>query len=172
MSTFYVKKDGSGTHQTIQSAFLSAVSGDTIEVGAGVWEENVDFYKDGITLKGMGKTQTEVRGVLESNVAKSATFTSGSFTINIPAGTSGLIVGRLVTGTGLSTNSRIVSISETSVTLSVATASARTNQSITMLAVPSTIVVRGSNHVIKDMKITGVQALSSRTLSDNAAIFF
>jgi hypothetical protein len=120
----------------------------------------------------MGKTQTEVRGVLESNVAKSATFTSGSFTINIPAGTSGLIVGRLVTGTGLSTNSRIVSISETSVTLSVATASARTNQSITMLAVPSTIVVRGSNHVIKDIKITAVQALESRSLADNAAIFF
>ena len=172
MAIYTVKKDGSGTHQTIQSAFVSAASGDTIEVGAGVWEENVDFYKDGITLKGMGKTETEIRGVLQSNVTKTATFTSGSTTINIPGGTSGLTIGRFVSGTGLATNSRIVAITPTSITLSAATTTAKTNQSITMTAISSAIVVRGSNHVIKDMKITGVQALQSRTTSDNAAIFF
>lgn len=173
MSTFYVKKDGSGTHQTIQSAFVSAVSGDTIEVGAGVWEENVDFYKDGITLNGMGKTQTEIRGVLESNVVKNGnSWVVGATTINIAAGTSGLLVGRVVTATGLAVGARIISMTPTSITLSAATTAARTNQGITMTAVPSAIVVRGSNHVIKNMKITGVQALSSRTTSDNAAIFF
>jgi hypothetical protein len=172
MSTFYVKKDGSGTHQTIQSAFVSAVSGDTIEVDAGLWEENVDFYKDGITLKGMGKTQTEVRGVLESNLQKTATYTLGSTTLNIEAGTAGLLVGRVVTGTGIPVGARIVSISDTAVVISSPTTAAKTSQSISMIAVPSAIVVRGSNHVIKDMKITAVQALESRTTSDNAAIFF
>jgi len=172
MSTFYVKKDGSGTHQTIQSAFVSAVSGDTIEVGAGLWEENVDFYKEGITLMGMGKAQTEVRGVLESNLQKTATYTLGSTTLNIAAGTTGLLVGRVVTGTGIPVGARIVSISDVAVVISAATTIARTNQTITMVAVPSTVVVRGSNHVIKDMKLSGVQALQSRTNSDNAAIFF
>lgn len=173
MSTFYVKKDGSGTHQTIQSAFVSAVSGDTIEVGAGVWEENVDFYKDGITLKGMGKAQTEIRGILESNVVKNGnSWAVGATTINIAAGTSGLLVGRAVSATGLPVGARIISMTPTSITLSAAATAARTNQGITMVAVPSAIVVRGSNHVIKDIKITGVQALSSRTTSDNAAIFF
>jgi len=173
MATYTVKKDGSGTHQTIQSAFLSAVSGDTIEVGAGLWEENVDFYKDGITLKGMGKTQTEIRGVLESNVAKAGnSWALGATTITIAAGTAGLIVGRVVTATGLPVGARIVSLTPTSITLSAAATAARTNQTVTMVAVPSTIVVRGSNHVIKDMKIAGVQALESRTTADNAAIFF
>ena len=172
MSTFYVRKDGSGTHTTIQSAFIQAVSGDVIDVGPGLFEENVDFYKNGITLKGAGKTQTEIRGVLESNSQKACTFTSGSTTINIPAGTSGWIVGRYIQGTGLAANARIVSVSANSVTISVATTSARTNQNIIMPAVPSAVVVRGANHKIQDLKITGVQALESRCLADNAAIFF
>lgn len=173
MATYTVKKDGSGTHQTIQSAFLSAVSGDTIEVGVGVWEENVDFYKDGITLKGMGKTQTEIRGVLESGVTKAGnSWALGATTITIAGGTAGLMLGRVVSATGLATGARIIAMTPTSITLSAAATAARTNQGITMVAVPSAIVVRGSNHVIKDMKISGVQALESRTTSDNAAIFF
>ena len=172
MSTFYVRKNGSGTHTTIQSAFIQAVSGDVIDVEAGLFEENVDFYKSGITLKGAGKNLTEIRGVQESNVTKSCTFTSGSTTLNISAGTSGWLVGRYIQGTGLATGTRIVSVSPTSVTISAATTSARTNQSIVMVAVPSTIVVRGVNHTIKDLKITAVQASDLRCLSDNAAIFF
>ena len=172
MSTFYVKKNGSGTHTTIQSAFVQAVSGDIIEVEAGLFEENVDFYKSGITLKGAGKNLTEIRGVLESNVTKSCTFTSGSTTLSIPAGTSGWVVGRYIQGTGLATTARIVSVSETSVTVSSATTAAKTNQSVIMIATPSTVVVRGTNHKIKDLKITAVQALESRCLSDNSAIFF
>lgn len=173
MLTYTVKKDGSGTHQTIQSAFVSAVAGDTIEVGSGVWEENVDFYKDGITLKGVGKTQTEIRGILESNVAKTGnSWSLGATTITIPSGTSGFRVGRAVIATGLPAGARIVSMTPTSVTLSAPATTARTNTTITMVAVPSTIVVRGSNHVVKNMKITAVQALQSRALQDNAAIFF
>ena len=172
MSTFYVKKNGSGTHTTIQSAFVQAVSGDIIEVEAGLFEENVDFYKSGITLKGAGKNLTEIRGVLESNVTKACTFTSGSTTLNIAAGTAGWMVGRYIQGTGLAAGTRITSVSPTSVTVSLATTAAKTNQSVIMTAVPSAVVVRGTNQKIKDLKITAVQALESRCSADNAAIFF
>lgn len=172
MSIFYVRKDGSGTHTTIQSAFIQANTGDTIDVGPGLFEENVDFYKSGIILKGAGKNLTEVKGILESNVQLSCTFALGATTISAPSGTSGLIVGRHIQGTGFANGTRIVSISPTSFVISTATTLAKTNQLMTMALVPSTIVVRGANHTIKDMKITAVQALSSRCLSDNAAIFF
>jgi hypothetical protein len=172
MSIFYVRKNGSGTHTTIQSAFIQAVNGDTIDVEAGLFEENVDFYKSGITLKGAGKNLTEIRGIQESNVTKTCTFNSGSTTLNIPAGTSGWLVGRYIQGTGLAAGTRIVSVSATSVTVSIATTAAKTNQSVIMVAVPATIVVRGASHTIKDLKITAVQALESRCLADNAAIFF
>ena len=172
MSIFYVRKNGSGTHTTIQSAFIQAVSGDTIDVGPGVFEENVDFFKSGITLKGAGKDQTEIKGVLESNVTKACTFTSGSTTLSFPSGTEGFKVGRFLSGLGLATNTRITSVSSTSITVSAATTSARTNQSLVMTAIPSAVVVRGANHIIKDLKITAPQALETRCLADNAAIFF
>lgn len=172
MATIYVKKDGSGNHTTIQSAFTQAVSGDIIQVEAGIFEENVDFYKSGITLKGAGKNLTEIRGVLESNISKACTFVAGSTTLNIPLGTTGWLVGRFIQGTGLAAGTRITSVSPTSITISLATTSNRTNQNIIMTAVPSAVVVRGTNHIIKDLKITGVQALESRTIFDNGSIFF
>jgi hypothetical protein len=172
MATIYVKKDGSGNSTTIQGAFPLCSNGDTILVEAGLFEENVDFYKSGITLQGAGKNLTEIRGVLESNITKTCTFTSGATTLSFPSGTEGFKVGRFLSGAGLATNTRITSVFPTSITLSAATTSARTNQSLVMTAVPSAIVVRGSGHTVKDLKITAVQALESRCLSDNAAIFF
>jgi hypothetical protein len=172
MAIINVKKDGSGQATTIQQGMMLAQSGDTIEVEAGLFEENVDFYKSGITLKGAGKNLTEVRGIQESNLTKACTFSSGSTTLNVPSGTSGWLVGRFLQGVGLPSNARIVSVSSNSVVISAATTAAKTNQNVIMPAVPSAIVVRGANHTIQDMKITAVQALESRCLSDNAAIFF
>jgi len=172
MATIYVKKDGSGNALTIQEGILLAQSGDTVEIEAGLFEESVDLYKSGITLKGAGKNLTEVRGVLEVNISKPCTFSSGSTTLSVPGGTSGWLVGRFLSGVGLPTNARIVSVSNNSVVISHATTAAKTNQNIIMSAVPSAIVVRGANHTIQDMKITAVQALESRCLADNAAIFF
>jgi hypothetical protein len=172
MATIYVKKDGSGNALTIQEGILLAQSGDTVEIEAGLFEESVDLYKSGITLKGAGKNLTEVRGVLEVNISKPCTFSSGSTTLSVPGGTSGWLVGRFLSGVGLPTNARIVSVSSNSVVISHATTAAKTNQNIIMSAVPSAIGVRGANHTIQDMKITAVQALESRCLADNAAIFF
>jgi hypothetical protein len=173
MATYSVRKDGSGTHTTIQLAMFQAVSGDIIEVGPGVFEENVDFYKSGITLKGAGKSQTEIKGIQDVNVTKSATWAIGATTLSIPGGTSGLMVGRfLASVTGFATNARITSVSPTSITISAATTAARTNQDVLMPLIPSTIIVRGANHTIQDLKITAPQALATRCLADNAAIFF
>jgi hypothetical protein len=172
MSIYTVRKDGSGTHATIQLAMFQAVTGDIIDVGPGVFEENVDFYKSGITLRGAGKDQTEIRGIQEANVTKTASWAIGATTLSFPSGTSGFEVGRFLSGAGLATNTRITSVSPTSITISAAATIAKTNQSIVMPLIPSTIVVRGANHTIKDMKITAPQALESRCLADNAAIFF
>ena len=172
MAIINVKKDGSGQAMTIQQGMMLAQSGDTVQVEAGLFEENVDFYKSGITLKGAGKNSTEIRGVLESNVTKACTFLIGVTTLSFPSGTEGFKVGRFLSGLGLATNTRITSVSPTSITVSAATTSARTNQSLVMTAIPSAVVVRGANHVIKDLKITAPQALETRCLADNAAIFF
>jgi hypothetical protein len=173
MATYNVRKDGSGTHTTIQSAFIQAVSGDIIDVGEGVFEENIDFFKSGITLKGAGKSLTEIRGIQDVNVTKNCTWSIGVTTLSFPAGTSGFIVGRFISSaSGLASNTRIVSVSENSITISAATTAAKTNQAIFMPLIPSAIVVRGASHTIQDLKITAPQALESRCLADNAAIFF
>jgi hypothetical protein len=174
MATYSVRKDGSGTHTTIQNAMFQAVSGDIIEVGPGVFEENVDFYKSGITLKGAGKAQSEIRGIQDVNVTKTASWAIGATTLSFPGGTSGFMVGRFLSSAagGLAANTRITSVSPTSITLSAATTVAKTNQPVFMPLIPSTIVVRGANHTIQDLKITAPQALESRCLADNAAIFF
>jgi hypothetical protein len=173
MAIINVKKDGSGQATTIQQGMMLAQSGDEIQVEAGLFEENVDFYKSGITLQGAGKNLTEVRGIQEVSVSKTATWVVGSTTLSVPGGTSGLMVGRfLSSASGLAANTRITSVSPTSITISAATTAARTNQAVVMPAVPSAIVVRGANHKVKDLKITAPQALESRCLADNAAIFF
>lgn len=173
MAIINVKKDGSGQATTIQKGIMLAQSGDTVQVEAGLFEENVDFYKSGITLQGAGKDLTEVRGIQEVNVSKTATWVVGSTTLSVPGGTSGLMVGRfLSSASGLAANTRIISVSPTSITISAATTAARTNQTVVMPAVPSAVVVRGANHKVKNLKITAPQALESRCLADNAAIFF
>jgi hypothetical protein len=173
MATIYVKKDGSGNALTIQEGILLAQSGDTVEIEAALFEENVDMYKSGITLQGAGKNSTEIRGIQEISVSKTATWVVGSTTLSVPGGTSGLMVGRfLSSASGLAASTRITSVSPTSITISAATTAARTNQAVVMPAVPSAVVVRGANHKVKDLKITAPQALESRCLADNAAIFF
>lgn len=172
MSTFYVRKNGSGTHTTIQSAIIAASSGDTINIGEGLFQENIDLYKNGITLIGAGKALTEVRGIQETQISKTCTFSSGSTTISVPAGTSGFLVGRIISGTGIVANSRITSISANSFTISAATTAARTNSAVVMSIVECTMRVRSVGPVIKNMKITGIQALTTRSSTDNGAVFF
>ena len=171
MATYYVRKDGSGTHTTIQGAIASATSGDTIDVGPGVFD-NIDFYKDGITIIGAGKDQTEIKGVTQSTVAKSATWAIGATTINIPAGTAGFLPGHIITATGFAANTRIVQVNPTSIVISNPTTAARTTAtSMTMAVIDSAVRWRGLNNTLKNVKVTAIQGRASKAV-DMGAIYF
>lgn len=171
MATYYVRKDGSGTHTTIQGAIASAVSGDIIDVGPGVFD-NIDFYKNGITIIGAGKDQTEIKGVTQANVSKSTTWALGVTTINIAAGTSGFLPGHPITGTGIPTNARIVQVNPTSIVISAATTAARTTATaLTMSGIDCAVRWRGTGNVLKNVKVTAIQGRASKAV-DAGAIYF
>lgn len=171
MTTYYVRKDGSGTHTTIQGAIASAVSGDIIDVGPGVFD-NIDFYKNGITIIGAGKDQTEIKGVTQSNVSKSSTWGLGVTTINIAAGTSGFLPGHVITGTGIPANTRILQVNPTSIVISAATTAARTTATtLTMAGIDSAVRWRGLGNTLKNVKVTAIQGRASKA-SDAGAILF
>lgn len=172
MTTLYVKKDGTGNSTTIQGAIPLASSGDIILVEAGVFEENIDFYKDGITIQGAGKTETLIIGQQQTSFAKTGcTWTLNSNVINVPSGTSGLKAGHIVAASGIPVNSRIVSIGPTSFTISSNTTAARTNVTVTMAAIDSAVRWRGVNNALKKVKVSGVQALATRAAADAGSIY-
>jgi hypothetical protein len=109
MSTFYVKKDGSGTHTQIQSAIYDAISGDTINIGAGTWYENVEFIGKTLTLQGAGKDLTIIEGKSASDVVTGASFFSGEDVITVPS-TAALIRGKSVSGVGITAGTRVSEI--------------------------------------------------------------
>jgi len=178
MSTFYVRKNGSGTHTTIQSAIMAAVDNDIIDIGEGLFEESVDVYK-GVKLHGAGKDKTTIQGLYKANLPKSGTWALASKTINIPGGTSGLEVGRIVTGTGLATNSRIVSIGATSITVDLNTTAAKATLSgFNMLYQNDGCVrVRGGTASafaeFKNLKVMGINGVSPEAPAvEYSAVYF
>jgi hypothetical protein len=71
-----------------------------------------------------------------------ATFTSGSTTVNITAGTvTAADVGMQISGTGIPANDTIASVSGTTVTLATATTAAETNEALTIA--PETVTTPG-----------------------------
>ena len=100
MSTFYVRKNGSGTHTTIQGAIYDAVSGDTIDIGEGTFNENVEVYKN-VKLIGAGKDKTIIQGK-PTNDSMSCSWFAGDSILT----TSSTVVaqkGKLVSGTSMTT---------------------------------------------------------------------
>jgi hypothetical protein len=169
MSTIYVKKDGSGEALTIQQGIQLAQLGDTVEVEAGIFDENIDLWK-GIILKGSGINQTIITGTLRSAVtARPFVFVSGQTTLSLTQAaidsgitTTDYEVGRIVTASGIPTNARIVSKTPTSITISAAvTSSAATRTIAVVLQNEGSIRVRGTNGVIRDLKVVGFDHPSS-----------
>lgn len=162
MTTFYVKKDGSGTHTQIQSAVFDAVNGDTINIGLGTFYENIELYKS-ITLEGAGKDQTIIQGKLAADTFSGLSFFAGEDVLTVTS-TAGLIRGRIVTATGITAGSRVSQIiSDTQIKISLATATtgniAKTgctwSSGVTAITLPSTTAV------VVGMKVsaTGINAL-------------
>lgn len=159
MAILYVKKDGSGNSTTIQGAIALAQAGDTVEVEAGTFDENIDLYK-GIILKGAGLGSTIVTGLTRSAItSKTFTWTLGATVLNISAGnnTDAYEVGRIVTATGIPANARILSKTSSSLTISAATTQAATTARAVAMALQNdaTIRVRGTNGVIRGIKFVG-----------------
>ena len=172
MATFQVRKDGSGTHTTIQGAIVAASSGDIIDVGAGTFIENLDIYKNNITIIGAGKDETIIQGVQESSVVKPCTWALGATTISCPGGTAGFLPGRIVTATGFPANTRIVLVGPNSFTISAATTAAKSNLAVTQSIIESTARIRGDGFTLKNVKVIGVPALVTRASIDNGALYF
>lgn len=174
MGILYVKKDGTGNSTTIQGAIQAAQIGDTIEIEAGTFDENVDLWK-GVTLKGAGMSQTVITGLIRSAItSKTFTWGLGSTTLTISAGnnTDQYEIGRIVTATGIPTNSRIVSKTSTTLTISAATTQAATTARAVAMALQNdaSMRVRGTNGVIRDMKIVGFD--NPNPAVEYAAIYF
>jgi hypothetical protein len=163
MATIYVKKDGSGDALTIQQGIQLAQISDVVEIEAGVFDENIDLFK-GITLKGSGINSTIITGAVRTAItARPFVFISGQFTLNLTQAaidsgitTADYEIGRILTASGIPTNTRLVSKTPTSITLSAAVTSAATSRTVSMaLQNDASMRVRGTNGVIKDLKVVG-----------------
>jgi hypothetical protein len=159
MATIYVKKDGSGDALTVQQGIQLASLGDIVEVEAGTFNENIDLWK-GVTLKGAGIGSTIITGAVRTAItARTFTWTLGSTTLNVAAGAdiSAYEVGRIVTATGIPTNTRIVSKTSTTLTISAATTQAATTARSVAMALQNdaSVRVRGTSGVIRDLKVVG-----------------
>lgn len=62
MAIFNVRKNGSGTHTDITSAYMAASSGDTIDIGEGTFTESIEVFKQNLSFTGAGKDQTIIQG--------------------------------------------------------------------------------------------------------------
>ena len=174
MTTIYVKKDGSGDALTIQQGIQLAALGDIVEIEAGTFNENIDLWK-GVTLKGAGISQTVITGAVRTAItSRTFTWTLGSTTLNVAlaADLSAYEVGRVVTGTGIPANTRIVSKTGTSLTISAATTQATTTaRAVAMgLQYDAYVRVRGTTGVIRDMKVVGFDHPNPAT--EYSAIYF
>lgn len=160
MSTFYVKKDGSGTHTQIQSAIYDAVTGDIVNIGEGTWNENIDFMGKTITMQGAGKDLTVLQGKLANDVLTGASFFSGEDVITVSS-TAALVRGKSVSGTNITSGSRvsqIISATQFRVSLPTVVSADPTLVSKTATTVASgvtTITLPNVTSLVVGMKVEG-----------------
>ena len=118
MSTFYVRKDGSGTHTDITSAYMAASINDTIDIGEGTFIESIEVFKNNLTFVGASKATTIIQGIpfLAVQTASVCNWTSGNnfFTVGgvatLPAFTVGMSLSDIVNATNSPSGAQITSI--------------------------------------------------------------
>ena len=160
MAIFNVRKNGSGTHTDIQSAIYDSADGDTIDIGAGTFDGNIELYKS-VILKGAGKDQTFITGKLASDTFTGCSYYAGEDTLTV-ASTAGLIKGRRVLG--LTANSRVSEIvngTQFKVSLATPATGNITKTGVTWSSGSSTITLPSVTAVVVGMKVegSGVSAL-------------
>jgi len=157
MATFFVKKDGTGTHTQIQSAIYDAASGDTINIGPGTYNENIDFIGKTLTIQGTSKELTILQGKLANDVVVCSWF-AGEDTITT-ASTAALIRGKSVTGSNITSGSRISQIlnaTQFKVSLPTATTGNYSKTAVSITSGSSTIVLPNVTSVAVGQKVEGV----------------
>jgi len=175
MANIYVKKDGSGDSATIQGGIQLAQVGDIVNIEAGTFDENLDLWKD-VTLMGAGMGSTIVTGAIRSAItSKTFTWTLGATTLTIfGAGnnTSQYEVGRIISGTGIPANTRIVSKTSTTLVISAATTQATTTARSVAMALQNdaTVRMRGVGPKLENLKVVGFDGASPG--SEFPAIYF
>ena len=118
MTAFYVRKDGSGTHTDITSAYMAASSGDTIDIGEGTFTESIEVFKNNLTFVGASKATTIIQGIpfLAVQTVSVCNWTSGNnfFTVGgvaaLPAFTVGMSLSDIVNATNSPSGAQITSI--------------------------------------------------------------
>lgn len=160
MATLLVRKDGSGAYTAIQPAIYDAQAGDTVNVGPGTYTENVELYKS-ITLEGAGKDQTFIQGKL-GNDSVTASWFAGDSTLTVSS-TANLIKGKILSGTNITTGSRIAEIinpTQIRLDLNTATSGNYSKVAATLTQGSSTIVLPSTTSVVVGHKVegTGVNA--------------
>ena len=161
MSTFYVRKDGSGTHTTIQSAIYVAVNGDIIDIGEGTFNENVELMGKSLTLQGAGKDKTTIQGKATNDLFTGCSYYGGESVVTMPS-TSGLIVGKLVSGLVANTRiSEIISSTQFQTSIPTVATGNITKPGVTWSSDSSTITLPSATAVVVGMKVeaAGVNAI-------------
>ena len=118
MATFYVRKNGSGTHTDITSAYMAASSGDTIDIGEGTFTESIEVFKNNLTFVGASKATTIIQGIPFAAVqtVSICSWTSGDnfFVVGgvaaLPAFTVGMSVSDSTSGANSPSGAQITSI--------------------------------------------------------------
>lgn len=160
MATYNVRKNGSGTHTEIQAAIAQASSGDTINIGEGTFNENVEVYKPGITFVGAGKDKTIIKGFSNNSYTKaSCVFTSGSPVVSVPSGTADMFVGQPIESSDTKLGLACYIVSKTASTVTVSqNAAASGSASLIHRLSEGTIMTRASNLSFSAMKVEGFDA--------------
>ena len=118
MAIFNVRKNGSGTHTDITSAYMAASSGDTIDIGEGTFTESIEVFKNNLTFVGASKETTIIQGIpfLAVQTVSVCNWTSGNnfFTVGgvaaLPAFTVGMSLSDIVNATNSPSGAQITSI--------------------------------------------------------------
>lgn len=113
-----VRKDGTGQYTQIMAAIYAATNGDVINIGPGTYKENIEFLGKSLTLQGAGKDLTIVEGKA-ANDTLVGTWFAGDQTITL-ANSTNAVVGKAISGTGITAGTRIASISGNQMMLSLA----------------------------------------------------
>ena len=118
MTTFTVRKNGSGTHTDILSAYMAASSGDIVDIGEGTFIESIEIFKNNLTFTGAGRDKTVIQGIpfLAVQTVSVCSWASGDnfFTVGgvaaLPAFTVGMSVSDSTSGANSPSGAQITSI--------------------------------------------------------------